>query len=532
MVGPTTQADSVVSSQAPSVLVLMAEDMGLQLGCYGDYTVPTPNIDALAKRGVLFQNAYATSPTCSPARASFYTGLYPHQHGHYGLGDEYGFEVHPGVPTLNERLRTAGVPSGVTYKVHVNPRPRFRFDHDFTHDWFRRQGSHPWDISRAVEAFADVLDELPNDQPFFFQANSHDTHKPFVGGRFDHLRPKVSDLGEPYRELTADDRVMLPSVPNDIAGTTAFFREQAQYYNAVQRFDWTVGKYLAALEASGRADDTIVILTADHGPPLTRGKLSTYELGLRVPLIVVWPGVAAPGETRDALVSHVDLSPTIDDVLGLTTPEGLAGMSLRPLLRDPDAAWRDYAIGQFFAHTTYRQLHPSYTIRDGRFKLLVNLRSATGPLRGEDAKMVIPANSSDYFAGIRSPSDTLAHAVYARITNRPAVELYDLEDDPSEFHNLAEDPDYADVRARLEDGLLGFREATDDPFLDEDKLQAFMDHYQQKQDEIVAWIEANPDGNMWRDAVRRGDQSRWRVPWKPSGSPPTRLFGEGPEPGA
>ena len=172
-----------------SVLVIMAEDMGLQQGTYGDHTVPTPNIDRLAEQGVKFLNAYATAPTCSPARASFYTGLYPHQNGQYGLADEFGYRVHETVPTLPERLGEAGIPAGVTYKVHVDPWYKFKFEYNFEHEWFIKRGSHPWNIPEAVGAFSSMLDEVPKDQPFFFHANTHDTHRPFVKGDGDKSRP-------------------------------------------------------------------------------------------------------------------------------------------------------------------------------------------------------------------------------------------------------------------------------------------------------------------------------------------------------
>ena len=511
--------------QPLSVLVIMAEDMGLQLGAYGDDTVPTPNIDRLAEQGVTFQNAYATAPTCSPARSSFYTGLYPHQNGHYGLASEYGYRVHDNVPTLPERLGRADIASGVTYKIHVDPQSKFKFDYEFTHEWFIERGSHPWNIPEAVDAFAGMMDEIPKDQPFFFQANTHDTHKPWVGGEGEAFRPQINELGEPYVELTAEDEVMLPAMPDDVVPTEALHREYAEYYNAVQRFDWTVGKYLDALEASGRADRTVIILTADHGPPLARGKLATYELGLRVPLIIRWPGVTKPGDTRDQLVSHVDLTPTMDDALGLDTPEGTAGLSLLPLLKDPDAEWRDYVVGEFFSHTTYRQLNPGYTIRDDRYKLLINTLSTAKYTKANTTNhKLIPAGNIDYWAAIKSPQDTLAHRVYRRLTDRPAVELYDLQEDPYEYDDLAEDPEYADVRARLEAGLQTFREATDDPFVDEAELDRFIQHYIEKQSAIVAW-EEETGGNLWENDIRRGDQSTFERTWRPERSnPPLKLF--------
>ena len=318
---------------------------------------------------------------------------------------------------------------------------------------------------------------------------------------------------------------MLPAIPDDIVPSNGLYRDYSQYYNAVQRFDWSVGLYLDALEASGRADRTVVILTSDHGLPMARGKLSTYELGLRVPMIIRWPGVTQAGDTRDQLVSHVDLTPTIDRALGLDTPEGTTGISLLPLLKDANAEWRDYVAGEFFAHTTYRQLNPGYTLRDKRYKLLVNVLS-TEKYRGQQtaSDKLIAAGNTDYWAATNSPADTLAHRFYQRVTDRPAVELYDLQEDPNEYENLAQDPAYADVRNRLEAGLETFREATDDPFLDEAELDRFIQHYLLKQSAIIAW-EEETGGDLWSDDIRRGDQSAFARNWRPERSkPPLKLF--------
>ena len=498
-----------------NVLLIEAEDMGLQLGCYGDTTVPTPRIDALANQGMLFEHAYAAAPTCSPSRASLYSGLYVQQHGHYGLGMEYGYRVHDDVPMVQQRAKVAGLLTGVTYKIHVNPSDLAHFQRIFSHNYFAKIDSHPWNIDGCVEAFEDFLDEVDSKKKkgFFFQANTHDTHRPFVGGEHDALRPKVSELGEPYRELTADDEVDLPPIPNDIDRTDYYRKDVADYYNAVQRFDWTVGRYVDALRASGKADNTVIIVTSDHGPPFTRGKLSINELGVRVPLIVVWPGVTEPGSRSKQLVSHIDLAPTIDQAIGTTTPDSVAGMSLMPILKDPEASWRDYVATAFFAHTTYGDLYPSYSMRGPRYKIILNLLADTDYLGDQP---VLPENASDYWAAIQSPPDSLAFKVYQHYLNRPRVELYDLSTDPYEYHDLAADPEQADRVAEMLAGLQRFRSESGDPFLDEDEFKAFVEHYREKEGEIHAW-QARTDGDLWKDQIRRGDQSRFGRDWNEMG---------------
>lgn len=508
---------SMVFAQGPqerspmNVLVIMAEDMGLQIGSYGDKTVPTPRIDALAEQGILFENAYATSPTCSPARASFYSGLYVQQHGHYGLGMEYGYRVHDNTPMVQQRAKVAGMLTGVTYKIHVSPANLAHFQRIFSHTYFAKQGSHPWNIDGCVEAFEGFLDEVDTQKKkgFFFQANTHDTHRPFVGGQHDDLRPKVSELGEPYRQLTGDDDVALPPIPGDIERTDYYRKDVADYYNAVQRFDWTVGRYVDALKESGLADNTVIIVTSDHGPPFARGKLSINELGVRVPLIVVWPGVTQPGSRAKQLVSHIDLAPTIDEALGTTTPDSVAGMSLMPILKDPAADWRDYVATAFFAHTTYGDLWPSYSVRGPRYKIILNLLADTEYLSD---KPVLPENASDYWAAIQSPPESLAFKVYQLYTNRPRIELYDLLNDPYEYENLAEHEAQADRVSEMLAALQRFRSQTSDPLLDEEEFRAFVKHYRDKENEIYAW-EAKTDGDLWKDEIRKGDQARFVLDW-------------------
>ena len=209
-----------------------------------------------------------------------------------------------------------------------------------------------------------------------------------------------------------------------------------------------------------------MIFVGDHGPPFARGKTTCYEGGLRVPFIVRWPGVSRPMVSR-AMVSTVDIVPTALDAAGRPIPEGLHGHSLRPVVSDPEAPWREYLAGEFHFHGA-SPFYPRRAIRDGRYQLIHNLRAGeASPSTGIDGDQAYRLSQQPRYDGtaVRRAFDTFAHP--------PEFELYDLETDPSEFDNLSDNPRLAEVRQRLEKALLAWRKETHDPFLEPEFLQQF-----------------------------------------------------------
>ncbi|MEM1165001.1 MAG: sulfatase [Planctomycetota bacterium] len=485
-----------------NVCVIMAEDMGLQLNAYADHTVPTPNSSALAERGVTFERAYCTAPTCSPSRASFFTGLYPHQNGHVGLALLYDYKLHRGVPTLPQMLSDAGYRTGVSYKIHVRPESQVGFDVEYTHKHFQSVNKPTGDVVETGRVFEEFLDEQPADTPFFFMLNTHATHRPFNKGQ------SVEELGPPYEHLDALGPDEVPFFPDDIEATNWARKDLAMYYNAVQRFDYAVGLVVDALEERDLLDDTLIILTSDHGPPLGRGKLSIHEFGLRIPVIVAWPGESQPGLRREELISMVDLTATIFDATGVEPPEVMEGASLRPLVRGEAPAWRDAVFAEFIAHTTYHQLWPSQAVITDTAKLIHNMIHDR-PVHG---KPIIPANTADYWSAMQSPTDTLAFKVYDRYTNRPEFELYDLAADPYEFHDRAQDAGYETLVADLRHRLDKWRACTADPFADADYLDRFVAYYADQQRRVDEWKDET-GGDVWSSEVIAGDQTPWQRDW-------------------
>ena len=437
-----------------NILLITGDDLGPHLGCYGDGQAPTPNLDGLAEEGVRFELAYVTQASCSPSRSSMFTGLYPHQNGQIGLSHR-GYSMREGMQTLSGLLKRAGYRNGVIGKIHVQPVAALPFDYR------RTNVQHTRDVRKVAEETGEFIAEC-GDNPFFLMVNYFDPHRPLV----DQVE------GIPERPLTPEE-----AKPFDFLGldTPKVRQEVAGYYNCAARVDAGVGLLLDALEKSGHADDTLVIFIGDHGPPFTRGKTTCYEAGLRIPFIVRWPGRAQAGHVSRALVSTVDILPTAMAAAGLDAPPGLAGRSLAPLLQGAAVYWRDTLCAEYNTHHA-GGYYPRRSIRDERYKLIVNLLpDRPNPILGVDGCAAWPASRDDRLEG------TPIRAVYDRHQRPPAEELYDLQADPVEFHNLAGKPEYAAVQEKLRAALQAWREETSDPLLDPEKLAAQIEESKQIQ---------------------------------------------------
>lgn len=429
-----------------NVLLITADDMGLQLGCYGDEAILTPHLDGLAKRGRLFENAYVAQASCSPSRSAMFTGMYPHANGQYGLLNAgVGFELHEPLrsKTIPALLKKAGYRTGILGKLHVGPENSFPFD-------FREKVD-----TRDVKTTAGKAGEFlrsAGDQPFFLMMNYSDPH---VMGR--SPRPPQEAFPTQYKGVPETPLKIgeVPPLPFQMLDETEQTTRVTQYYNACMRFDAAVGLLLAELEKAGHADTTLILFVSDHGPPFFRGKTSCYEGGVHVPMLAVWPGVFKAGERSEALVSTVDLLPTILDATGQPIPESVQGRSLRTTL-DPKQH-REFLATEFHYHGG-SPFFPRRTIRDARFKLIHNLRAGeVEPINriDGDAALTISRESSH--------RETMAGKAFEVAANPPEFELYDLQNDPWEFHNLAGEAEHAPTFDRLKKALADWRGETNDP---------------------------------------------------------------------
>lgn len=443
---------------APNVLLITADDLGLQLSCYGDPYIETPELDALAASGVMFRTAYVTQASCSSSRSSMFTGLYPHTTGQIGLANG-GFVLDPAEvgKNLTVYLKEAGYRTGILGKLHVSPESSFPFD-------YRPKKGDTRDV-KAVAANAAAFLNGPDGKPFFLMVNYSDPHFYKEGGKGKPVFP-AQWKGIPEDPIAED------TIPGwDFQGfDEPVARERASnYYNTIKRLDVGVGLLLDELEKSGAAEDTLVIFLGDHGPPFNRGKTTCYESGLRVPFLVRWPGVSKAGMESEALVSAADIVPTILDAVGREFPREFHGASLREAVTQEEApeGWREYLVGEFHYHGS-GDFFPRRAIRDQRYKLIHNqLAGKSRPVYRVDGDPTAP------FASEEKYRNTPAGKAFQRYMDPPEWEFYDLKNDPVEFINLADSGEHGERIARMKSALLEWRAETGDPLLTEEGVARF-----------------------------------------------------------
>jgi len=442
------------SAPSPNILLLVSEDHGPELGCYGDPHARTPRIDRLASQGVRFGRAFVPYSVCSPSRAAFLTGLHPQQNGQIGLAT-HRFAMTRGHATLPALLQGAGYRTGRIGKLHVNPASDFPFDFE------RYPGSNFQ--QRRVSEFAAAAREFFEscEGPFFLSVNFPDAHFPLI--RQQEGLPRTPHGPEEVRPL--------PWVGAD---SSRLRQATADYYSCLARLDEGVGRILDELEAAGLAQSTLVLFLSDHGAQFSRGKTSCYEAGLRVPFLLRWPGVAQEGVVRDELVSTLDIVPTVCEAVGIELPPKLTGRALQPLLAAAEVEdWRQhvFAMGTGSAPSLgWLQ----FAVRSERYKLIVNPWSGS---ENRCARAYLEQRNAHFVAGTDEAEleEAPEHVrdAYATWLRPPAVELYDLEDDPNEWLDRADDPALAEVRGRLLHELEAFRRSIADPFLDPLVLERF-----------------------------------------------------------
>ncbi len=450
-----------------NVLLIVSEDNGPELGCYGDPYAQTPHLDRLAEEGVRFERAFVPYSVCSPSRAVFLTGLFPHQNGQVGLATHKFAMYRPAPPNIVTLLRAAGYQTGLIGKLHVNPESDFPFD-------FRAIKGANFNRQQSIDAYAAAAAEFLadcRDRPFFLSVNFPDAHLPFLR--------QVN--GRPSAPLSASDVQPMHWMGVD---SPRIRGQVANYYNCLARLDEGVGRLLDTLARSGHADDTMVVYLGDHGAQFPRGKGTVYEGGLRIPLIVRWPGQTRAGTVRRELVSTIDILPTVLAAADLPVPSSLPGRGLQPLFGNTVAPkWRTYNFG-FTTGSFPRACFVQHAVRGDRFKLISSPRPGTPNL---DAGTYLDEQHPHYVvSGATATEQAAAPArvreAFQRWSLPPRYELYDLEQDPGEWQNLADDPTYAAEKRRLIQALTDWQQRTADPF-----------RVQQHVDDFVAEQLANRD---------------------------------------
>ncbi len=403
----------------PNILVFLADDVDAKdYGCYGNDAIRTPHIDALAAGGLRCENAFLTTSQCSPTRISVLTGKYPHATGaedlHMPLPAEQRF--------VTSYLQHREYFCGHMRKTHYGPNGEQQFD------WY----------SRDFNEFPDFLTAC-EERPFFLWVGFKDAHRPYEPGA----------VSPPH----AADAVKVPPYLVDDQATR---EDLALYYDEISRMDEAIGRFMAELRRRKLLDNTLVVFFGDNGRPFPRCKGTLYDSGIGTPLIFSWPAVIQPGTVYEGLVSVVDLAPTFLELAESAVPDDMQGRSVAAMFQDQTVAPRQYVHGERNWHNADEHMR---CVRSKQYKLIHN------------AYLELPHGSPSDVSG--SPSWNSLHALKEKgelapeqawlfRVPRPEYELYDMEQDPDELRNLADDKKFQSVREELTQVLELWQQQTGD----------------------------------------------------------------------
>ena len=458
----------------PNILWLVAEDMSPYLASFGDPTVSTPNLDRLAAEGVRFTNVYSVSGVCSPSRAALATGMYPTSIGAHHMRTTY----------QQPEAREMGI---IDYEVVPPPHVRMVSEIMREHGYYASNNSkedyqfHPslmaWDETTLFAHWRN----RPEGKPFFSVFNFGVTHEGQIWNPATTWNLRYGrDVFPPDRnqELVwipfppgVEKELYIPAdlqvpIPPYLPDTPPVIKDVRRMYSNVVEMDRYVGVVLNQLEEDGLFAETIIVWYTDHGGPLPRQKRLLYDSGLRVPMIVRYPGRERAGEVDDRLISFVDFAPTLLSQAGIPIPGHMQGRAFDGEFADDDRD-RDYifaAADRFDGH--YDTIRAA---RDGRYKYLRNFRPEQG--------YYLPLDYREQMATMREllrlrdagELDEIQSQWFRE--SKPDEELFDTWNDPHELDNLAADPAHAARLAEFGSALEGWMDAVGDMgFIDENDL--------------------------------------------------------------
>ncbi len=419
----------------PNVVIMVADDLGLQLGCYGQKEVRTPNIDALARRSTLFTRGYTVVSSCSPSRASMLTGLYPHQNGQMCLAQFPGCKMMDGLQTIVHVLRyQKNYVCGSVGKVHVVPVPPYHSNVEIGFPAGRDYRTWRTHVRNFLSSCSG--------KPFFLWVGFPEAHRGFV----------AQHNGRPTYPLYSAAPLDFMQVDNQ-----AVRQDTALYLDGAMRVDDCVWGVMKELQDAGRESNTMIVFVGDNGPPYARAKTTTYEAGTRVPFIIKYP-LQNTAVVVNNLVATVDLVPTICEETSATMPFQPAGLSLSRLMRgQPEPNWRQYLVTEMNWHMPSERLIRR-AITDGNHKMIFNLFY---PNINNVWQQGEPTLDASRMPGV-SP---IVKAAYDRYLRPPRKEMFDLAADPYELVDISGNTSTATTQSLMIKAMRDWQYRTSDPFV-------------------------------------------------------------------
>lgn len=437
-------SDKTTGGHPLNLLFITADDMNATMpGWMGNPLKPTPNMDAFAATCHRFVNNRDAAPICQPSREAMMTGLWPHRSG--GLGFT---PINDGIPTLVTVLQKHGYFAGALNKIpHMAPPTSF-----------------PWDISKYDSGknppmIGDEVAELIKaaqqaGKPFFINCNITDPHRPFYGTG--EKSAKNNPLDDIVPRLITAEQVPVPSFLEDLPDVR---KELAQYYNSVQRLDLSFGRAMAALQASGELEHTVVIFVSDHGMPFPFSKATVYNNGPWCPVLLRCPSLDK-ARAYEEMTGSIDIMPTLLDLLGVPKPDGMDGRTWMPLLKGEIEADRDYIISNVNSVSSGKNF-PQRVVQTKTSALIF------APWSGGTNRFRVESMDGLTYNAMVTAAQTDPR-IQARIDQYVIgypMAFYDLVKDPDQRVNAIKDPAHSQEVKRLQQILLTYMEKTGDPQL-------------------------------------------------------------------
>lgn len=438
---------SVSAADKPNILIVMADDCTFNdLPLYGGQNAKTPNIDALASQGLTFNKAYLCSAMCQPCRAELFTGKYPMNNGCAWNHSA----SRPNTKSMPHVLGNLGYRVGIAGKIHVKPADVFPFQKVAGFDASCvREPTKPHQLDGVAEFVG-----KPN--PFCLVVALVEPHVPWVMGDASAYKPKSLQL------------------PPNIADTPVTREAFSRYLAEISYMDGQVGELLETLEASGKANNTIVLFTSEQGSQFPGCKWTNWDTGLHTALIARWPEKIAAGVRTDALVQYCDVLPTLVELAGGDSSSGFDGTSFAKVLYGASQSQRQFAFGM---HNNLPEgpAYPIRTVTDGEFRFIRNLTPdelyIEKHLMGKNGngKLNNPYWSTWTWASQQKPK---VYNLVKRYMSRPAEQLYRTTNDPYEMQNLAKDSSMKGRKAALAEQLDMWMAAQGDPGIAQDTMDS------------------------------------------------------------